>query len=102
MKSQRIQPSGSENPERLGVSRQDVGGAEESGKHRPHVTSNDHDAPIQDELPASDEVPVLPANAAGSDSSSTAEQDEPVDDESMYERRPGRDKDQPPSKRDDE
>jgi hypothetical protein len=93
------EPAGMDTPEHLGRERQEVGDARSSSKHPPHVPHNEEDAPIQDELPSPDAVPVLPANASGVDSVTTGEQDEPVDRESMYDRRPERDKGSAPSRR---
>jgi hypothetical protein len=70
-----------------------------SSRNPPHVTANDEDAEVQDELPSPDPVPLLPANAAGSDASPTQEQSQPIDEASMYDRRPEQDKDRPPSDR---
>jgi hypothetical protein len=96
---QRSEPAGMPASEELGETRQEVGTAADSQRHPPHVASSDADAPVQDELPSPDAVPVLPANAAGSDKITAEEQDEPIDEESMYEGRPERDKDRPPSER---
>lgn len=58
----------------------------------PHLTENDEDAPVQDEVESPDDVPVLPANASGSDQVGTDKQQNEVDDESAYENRPEEDK----------
>lgn len=92
-------PAGASDPERLALGRQEVGGAADSQRHAPHVTENDSGAEVQKETLAPNDVPVLPANASGRDAVTTAEQAEPIDDESMYERRTDRDKNQPPSQR---
>jgi hypothetical protein len=96
---QRAEPAGAGHQEHLGKDRQEVGDAASSAKHPPHVTPNDEDAPIQDEMMSPQEVPGLPANASGQDKFTPEEQDEPIREESMYDGRPERDKDQPPSKR---
>ena len=96
---QKGEPAGVSDADRLALGRQEVGSAAGSAKHAPHVTSNDSGAPVQDETSAPNDVPVLPANASGRDAVTTGEQNEPIDDESMYERRTDRDKDQPPSGR---
>lgn len=62
----------------------------------PHVTENDEDAEVQDELESPDDVPVLPANASGQDQVSSDDQSRVVDAESMYDRRPEEDKDWKP------
>jgi hypothetical protein len=90
---------GSGAPEHLTSERQEVGDAESSQRHPPHVARQDAEAEIQDELPSPGGVPVLPANAHGRDKLTPDEQREPMDDASMYDGRPERDKDQPPSKR---
>ncbi len=73
--------------------RREVGDAASSQKHPPHVDENMEDAPIQDELPSPQDVPTLPATAHGEDNSSTEEQAQSVDPESMYENRPEEHKD---------
>jgi hypothetical protein len=92
-------PAGVSDAERLALDRQEIGNAADSARRTPHVTENDSGAPVQAETSAPNDVPVLPANASGRDAVTTAEQDEPIDNESMYERRPDRDKNQPPSQR---
>ena len=62
-------------------------------RHRPHVTENDEDAPVQDETQAPNDVTVLPANASGTDKVDVDDQAAPIDEESMYDQRPERDKD---------
>lgn len=71
--------------------RREVGGAAESGAHPPHVTANDRGAPVQDETQAPNTVPAVGANAHGFDKQTT--HDQPRSDESMYDGRPGEDKD---------
>jgi hypothetical protein len=83
----------------LGTDRKEVGDRQGSAKHPPHVTPNEEDAEIQDDHPSPTDVPVLPANATGKDMSTPSEQSEPIDDRSMYNGRPERDKDRPPSRR---
>jgi hypothetical protein len=72
--------------------REERGTAAGSRRNPPHVTENDADAPVQDSIPAPDDVPVLPANAHGEDTVRSDALSE-IDDESMYDRRPGEDKD---------
>ena len=78
--------------------RKEVGTAASSRLHPPHVDENAEDGPVQDEHDNPADIPTLPANASGSDKITTAEHDQPIDDESMYDRRRSQDKDQPPSK----
>jgi hypothetical protein len=73
--------------------RREVGDEASSQKHEPHVTHNDEDAPVQDSAPAPDDVAALPANAHGKDVVQAHEEVGEVDEESMYDRRPGEDKD---------
>jgi hypothetical protein len=96
---QKGEPAGASDADRLGLHRNDVGNASDSQRHPPHVTENDEGAPVQEDTLAPNDVPVLPANASGSDAVTTGEQAEAIDDESMYDRRPDRDKDRPPSER---
>lgn len=60
---------------------------------RPHVTENDRGAQAQGSTQAPDDVPVLPANAHGRDRVPAEDAVPEIDDESMYGRRPGEDKD---------
>lgn len=80
-------------PEGL-LHRREVGGAAQSRLHPPHFTEADLQS-----VPAR---PYLPANASGADRVTTAEHDRGIDRESMYDRRPEEDKDEPPSERVDE
>ncbi len=75
--------------------RKEVGNAASSQLHPPHVTENDHGAPVQGRAEGA-EIPTLPANAGGQDKSDMTRQS-PIDGESMYEHRPGENKDTPPS-----
>ncbi len=75
--------------------RKEVGSAASSRRHPPHVTEGDAEAPLQREAEG-EEIPTQPANAHGVDRSDMTRQP-PTDPESMYERRPGEDKDTPPS-----
>jgi len=75
---------------KAGEPRREIGSKEGSERHPPHVPEHDADADIQEGLPAESAVPILPANAAGSDKVTTSDQDEAVDEESMYDRRPER------------
>lgn len=88
-----------EHREDIGEKRREVGSQSSSKKHPPHVSQNAEDEPIQEEMPSPGAAPVMPANASGTDTVGTAEQAQPVDDESMYDGRPDEDKDQPPSER---
>ena len=83
----------------LGEDREEVGNRASSRKHPPHVLENAEDEPIQREMPSPQAAPVLPANASGTDRVSTDEQAQPIDEASMYDRRPEEDKDRPPSER---
>jgi hypothetical protein len=62
-------------------------------EHPPHVTKNDRGARLQGSTPAPDDVPALPANAHGRDAVRAHEEVDEVDEASMYDRRPGEDKD---------
>lgn len=75
--------------------RQDV--ASGSQRHPPHVTDNAKGAPVQENLPSPDAAPTLPANAQGEDEFPTQQKKQGIDPASMYDRRPGEDKDTPPS-----
>jgi hypothetical protein len=68
---------------RDGDSREEHGSDSGSHRHPPHDTDAGS--------------PALPSNAHGDDTFSTEEGSAPIDDESMYDRRPSEDKDQPPS-----
>lgn len=76
--------------------RKEVGNAASSNLHPPHVSDNADGEPIQGEH-SDAEIPTLPANATGRDKLSVEDQAQPIDDESMYDRRPSEDKDRPPS-----
>ncbi|HEX8832431.1 MAG TPA: hypothetical protein VF705_14750 [Longimicrobium sp.] len=71
--------------------RKEVGTAADSQRHPPHVDVNADDAPVQDSTESPTDVPVLPANAGGTDHGGTTTGT--PDDESMYGGRPGEDKD---------
>ncbi|HEV2150114.1 MAG TPA: hypothetical protein VGR37_22140 [Longimicrobiaceae bacterium] len=75
--------------------RKDVGDAESSRRRPPHVTESVEDAPVQGRAEAVD-IPTLPPNAHGEDKTEMTEQPA-IDPTSMYEHRPGEDKDTPPS-----
>ena len=75
--------------------RKEVGGAASSQLHPPHLGENDRGAPVQDGAEGAD-IPTMPANAHGQDKSEMTRQP-PTDATSMYERRPGENKDTPPS-----
>jgi hypothetical protein len=76
--------------DRLGTERKEVGDARSSARDRPHVTENEDGAPVQESRSGRGDAPVLPANASGQDAVPVDQQDEPIDDESMYDRRPQR------------
>lgn len=79
-----------------GEGRQEQGGEQQTSRERPHATENDREAgQIRNE--ADQTVPAMPANASGSDRVSTEDQDQGIDPESMYDRRPAEDKNRPPS-----
>jgi len=74
--------------------RKEIGGAESSQAHRPHVTENDEGAPLQGSTQAPNDVPALPANAHGRDQLGNDQSGHGrIDKESMYDHRPGEDKD---------
>ena len=73
--------------------RKEVGDAESSQLHPPHVTKNDRGAPFQADSPSPQDVPGLPANAHGHDRVAADGAVPAIDDESMYSNRPGEDKD---------
>lgn len=79
--------------------REEKGSAAGSRRHPPHVTENSEGGTVESEESAPGEVPILPANAEGSDTVSTEELDQGIDDTSMYDRRRDEDKDTPPSTR---
>ena len=77
--------------------RQEHGSAEGSRRHPPHTEANSAGAPVQESTQAPNDVPVLPANAHGSDENAADEtQRQGIDRESMYERRPEEHKDHRP------
>ena len=95
---QREEPTGADTPEHLGTERKEAGSQESSSRHPPHVQEQEKEMDVQGD-PEADHSPVLPANAAGRDRVSVDEQSEPIDPESMYDQRPERDKNSPPSER---
>lgn len=94
----RIAPTEADTPTQLGTDRTEVGDGRSSSRRPPHVQDHEKDIDVQG-TPPGEPAPVLPANAAGRDRVTVDEQDELIDDESMYDRRPERDKNRPPSKR---
>jgi hypothetical protein len=72
--------------------RKEVGDETSSRRDPPHVDENAEDAPLQEEHPSPKKVPTTPSTAHGEDKTSTEEQKQPIDDESMYDRRPEEDK----------
>jgi hypothetical protein len=87
-----------------GKGRKSVGGAEENRRHPPHVTENAEDAPLQQGNRRPGDIAPLPANASGSEriDLEADPRAEEIDPESAYNRRPGEDKDRPPSGRVDD
>lgn len=79
-----------------GGGREEKGKSNSNGKHPPHVTEGSEDASVQGK-PGEQGTPVLPANAQGTDRVSTDDAAQAIDDESMYDRRPGEHKNRPPS-----
>ena len=75
--------------------RKEVGNAASSQLHPPHVDVNATDAAAQESNTSPTDVPVLPANAHGTDHGGTTTGAQ--DDESMYGGRPGEDKDRKPT-----
>ena len=73
--------------------RKEIGDAESSQLHPPHVMENDSGAQVQGSTQAPNTVPAMPANAHGKDVVDSQHEVRRVDDESAYERRPGEDKD---------
>ena len=73
--------------------RKEIGDAESSQLHPPHVTANDHGSQVQGSTQAPNTVPTMPANAHGKDVVDSQNEVRQVDDESAYENRPGEDKD---------
>ncbi len=73
--------------------RKEVGDAESSRLHPPHVTENDHGAPLQADSPAPNDVAASPSTAHGHDRVPAHREVSDVDDESAYDRRPGEHKD---------
>jgi hypothetical protein len=86
-------------PDNLAREREERGSRAGSRRHPPYVPEHDEDEPLQQEHPSPDDVPVLPANAGGKDKFTPDEQREEIDEESMYDGRPERAKDDPPSER---
>ena len=73
--------------------RKEIGNAESSQVHPPHVTENDKGAQFQADTEAPNDVAGLPANAHGQDRVAADRAVPEIDDESMYGNRPGEDKD---------
>jgi len=70
-----------------------------TAREAPHTMPQDDDVANDRSSGSSGDSPTAPANASGVDKVPVAEQDEGIDEESMYDRRPERDKNQPPSDR---
>lgn len=83
--------------QQIGLERMEVEDPAEE-RRTPHVTLNEKRAP-RDHRPTARGGPVLPANASGTDTVPVDLQNEEIDEESMYDRRPDQDKDRPPSQR---
>lgn len=79
-----------------GPGREEKGGSTSGEKRHPHVTEGSDEARVQGSA-RGESAPVLPANAQGTDQVSTDESAQPIDEESMYDRRPDEDKNRPPS-----
>ena len=77
--------------------RKEIGGPENSQVHPPHVTENDLGAQVQGSSESPTPVPALPANAHGQDLVEPTGGADYIDDESMYEKRPGEDKNHHPA-----
>ena len=90
--------NGEDKRDELEEGREEVGDSVSSARHPPHTPANASDDSIQAESDSDEEIPVLPANASGKDRVSTNEQAQPIDEGSMYDRRPAEDKNRPPSK----
>ena len=73
--------------------RTEIGDAESSQLHPPHVTENDRGAQFQADNPSPTDVAGPPATAHGRDKVASEREVTGIDDESAYERRPGEDKD---------
>ncbi len=76
--------------------RKEVGSAASSQKHPPYVPEQEEDAPVQASAPSPEPVPTQAANAHGQDKADATPQPA-IREGSMYEQRPGEDKDTPPS-----
>jgi hypothetical protein len=79
--------------------REEKGSAESSRRNPPHPTEGAEAGRVQSKERAPGDVPVLPANAQGTDKVSTEEHDQPIDETSMYDGRRDENKDTPPSTR---
>ncbi len=86
-------------PKSLGRDRQDIDSNAAARNDTPHLTPQDDDGEIPDDIPGDGDVAALPSNASGIDKVTVDDQNQEIDDESMYDRRPAEDKDQPPSER---
>ncbi len=95
---QRDEPAGADTPEHLGTERNEVGDAQSSSRHPPHVQDQEKGMDVQGNAGGED-APVMPANAGGQDRLTVDEQNGSIDSESMYDQRPERDKTRPPSSR---
>ncbi|CAN5800055.1 hypothetical protein BH23GEM6_BH23GEM6_15460 [soil metagenome] len=78
--------------DRYATGRRDPEASDAGEDQPPHVTANDSQAPVQENIVSEQDVPVLPANASGEDQVSTDDQPDQIDDESAYDRRPEEDK----------
>lgn len=77
--------------------RKEVGDSESSRRHPPHVDEAGSEGRVQDKQAG--KAPTMPATGHGEDAQVDAEKKQSVDDESMYDRRPEENKENPPSKR---
>lgn len=74
--------------------RKEYGDARSSQRHPPHVDVSAQGAPVQAGNESPTDTPVLPANAHGADQQpNEQQQDRKINPTSMYDRRPGEDKD---------
>lgn len=76
--------------------RREVGTAADSRRHPPHATDQVKGEPVQGSNTSPSPTPTLPANAHGEDATQMPDQPA-IRPESMYENRPGENKETPPS-----
>ena len=80
--------------------RQEIGNSATSHRHPPHITENAEGAPLQEQHPRPGAIPASPPLAQGTDKVPADEHKQPIDPESMYDRRPAEDKDVHPAEAD--